>query len=151
MALLQCHLDYCATSWYPNLSCRLKTKLQTTQNKIVRYILNYGHREHVGQLQRNMLGFLNVHDRVKQLRLNHVFKVRNGLSPCYLHEGFVKVSFMHKFKTRSSVNNFYVPQVKGVESETFYMRGIKDWNSLHERVKFILNYNRLKLETKGFF
>ena len=35
MALLQC-----ATTWYPTLSVRLKNKLQTTQNKIARYILN---------------------------------------------------------------------------------------------------------------
>ena len=38
-ALLQCHFDYCCSSWYFNLSNKLKCKLQTTQNKIVRYII----------------------------------------------------------------------------------------------------------------
>ena len=61
MALLQCHLDYCSTTWYPTLSSKLKNKLQTTQNKIVRYILNFNHREHVGQTELDSLKFLNRH------------------------------------------------------------------------------------------
>ena len=38
-ALLQGHFDYCCASWFLNLSSRLKRKLQTSQNNIVRFII----------------------------------------------------------------------------------------------------------------
>ena len=98
MALLQCHLDYCATTWYPTLSVRLKNKLQTTQNKIARYILNYNHREHIGRTELSSISFINIKDRVEQLRLNHVFKVRQGTSPKYLFEGFFRLMTFIVFK-----------------------------------------------------
>ena len=150
MALLQCHLDYCSTTWYPTLSSKLKNKLQTTQNKIVRYILNFNHREHVGQTELDSLKFLNVSDRVEQLRLNHVFKIRQGLSPVYLSEGFIQISNSHRFQTRSSTANFFVPQVKGVESDAFYVIGIKNWNSLSTEIKSITNYHGSNVKLSAF-
>ena len=107
MALLQCHLDYCVTTWYPTLSSQLKNRLQTNQNKIARYILNYNHREHIGQTDLSSTNFINVSDRVEQLRLNHVFKIRHGTSPRYLLEGFRRISNIHGLQTRSSSNNFF--------------------------------------------
>ena len=150
MALLQCHLDYCSTTWYPTLSSKLKNKLQTTQNKVVRYILNFNHRENVGQTELDSLNFLNINDRVEQLRLNHVFKIRQGLSPVYLSEGFTQISNTHRFQTRLISDNFFVPQVKGVESDAFYVIGVKNWNNLPTEVKNITNYYRFKRETKRF-
>ena len=117
------------------MSSRLKNKLQVTQNKIVRYILNHNHREHVGQLELNSLNFLSVRDRVAQLRLNHVYRIREGTSPVYLNEGFCQLSDIHDFQTRSRADNYFVPQVKGVETETFYYTDIKDWNCLPNEVK----------------
>ena len=70
-ALLQCHFDYCCASWYFNLSTRLKRKLQTSQNKIVRYIIGLPPRSHIGQKELESVNYLNVEDRVKQLCLNH--------------------------------------------------------------------------------
>ena len=148
MALLQCHLDYCASIWYPTLSSRLKNKLQVIQNKIVRYILNYNHREHVGQLELNSLNFLSVRDRVAQLLLNHVYSICELTSPVYLYEGFCQLSDIHGFQTRSSANNYFVSQVEGVETETFYYTAIKDWNCLPNEVKNISNYNRFQRENK---
>ena len=57
-ALLQCHLDYCATAWYPSLSVKIKRKMQINPNKIVRFILNRGPGEHIGQVELNTLGFM---------------------------------------------------------------------------------------------
>ena len=47
-ALIQCHFDYACSSWYSGLGQRLKQKLQITQNKMVRFILNLSPRSHVG-------------------------------------------------------------------------------------------------------
>ena len=149
-ALLQCHFDYCATAWYPSLSIKMKRKMQITQNKIVRFVLNLGPREHIGQLELNSLGFLNVNDRVEQLRLNQVYKIYHNSSPVYLTSGFELLANAHKVRTRASAKNFYVQQLKGSESNTFHARGINDWNNLPEHVKNIENYIRFKREAKRF-
>ena len=36
-ALIQPHFDYACTAWYPNLSKKLKDKLQATENKCIRF------------------------------------------------------------------------------------------------------------------
>ena len=39
-ALIQPHFDYVCSSWFPNLSQKLKQKLQVTQNKNIRFYLH---------------------------------------------------------------------------------------------------------------
>ena len=149
-ALLQCHLDYCCTAWYPSLSAKLKGKLQITQNRIVRFILNLSPRDHIGQLELNKINCINIADRVEQLRLNHVFKIKNNTCPSYLSDNFCEVNSVHCRETRASHFNFYVPSVKGRATETFYFKGIKDWNSLPDDVKAIDNYGHFKKQTKAY-
>ena len=36
-ALIQPHFDYACSAWYPNLSKKLKNKIQTSQNKCIRF------------------------------------------------------------------------------------------------------------------
>ena len=38
------------------------------------------------------INMLNVEDRAKQLRLNHVFNIYHDYAPQYLHQNFIKVS-----------------------------------------------------------
>ena len=74
-ALIQCLFDYASCSWFSGLSSNFKNKLQTTQNKIVRFITNQGPWSHVGQHERSQTGYLSVEDRVKFLRLCHTYKI----------------------------------------------------------------------------
>ena len=46
-ALIQPHFDYVYTLWYPVLSKPLKTKLQITQNKCIRFCLVLPSRGHI--------------------------------------------------------------------------------------------------------
>ena len=48
MFLIQCHFDYACSFWYPGLSKVLKNKLQATQNKIIRFVLNMDSKAHAG-------------------------------------------------------------------------------------------------------
>ena len=48
-ALVQCHFDYAASAWYMGSTKALKDKLQVAQNKMVRFILDMGPRERMGQ------------------------------------------------------------------------------------------------------
>ena len=38
-ALIQSHSDYACSAWYPNLTNKLKDRIQTTQNKCIRFCL----------------------------------------------------------------------------------------------------------------
>ena len=60
------------------------------------------------------LGWLPVSKRVEQIILNHVFKVKSGLSPEYMSEQFIPVSSVHTYSTRfRETGIFSIPEVKG--------------------------------------
>ena len=48
IALIQCHFDYACSFWFHGLPQVWKNKLQTTQNKIIRFVLNLESRTHPG-------------------------------------------------------------------------------------------------------
>ena len=47
-ALIQLHFDYACSAWYPNLNKKLKSKLQTVQNRCIRYCLQLDNRSEIG-------------------------------------------------------------------------------------------------------
>ena len=91
-ALIQCNFDYASSSWYSGLSKGLKQKLQIMQNKTIKFILNLGNRTHIGCKEFDKINMLNVPDRVKQNKLDHVSKIWNGSGPEYMKEPFYKIS-----------------------------------------------------------
>jgi len=146
--LIQCHFDYACSCWYEGLTKQMKNKLQIVQNKVVRFILGLHHRKSITYIEFEKLGFLNISNRVKQLRLNHVYNIFNNKCPDYMHKNFTKKLSSHS--TRSSSMNYNIPSIKGCESTTFYYSGIKDWNSLPESVKNCNNKNRFKTNVKKY-
>lgn len=129
--------DYCCTSWFANISQKHKKKLQTTQNKIARFIMNFSARDHIGQAELNLLAFLNIKDRVKQLRLNHVFNIYHSQGASYLNQNFTRSSNIHSHRTRFSSANFSVPRADGITSTSFFYNAIRDWNALPLNIKDI--------------
>ena len=147
-SLLQCHIDYCCNAWFPDISSKAKDKLQITQNKIIRFILNLPPRAHIDQEVRNSVKLLSTRDRVKQLRLNHVFNIFNGIAPSYLNDNFTRSSNIHSHRTRSSNYNYLVPRVKGIASNTFFYNAIRDWNDLPPHIQILSNKGSFKREVK---
>ena len=78
---------------------------------------------------------LSVNDRVKQLRLNHVYNIAHGNAPHYMCHNFILVNQTHSNNTRPSHHNFVQPRIKGKEDGSFFVNAIKDWNNLPENVK----------------
>ena len=137
-ALIQCHFDYSSSSWYSGINKGLKLRLQIMQNKMIRYILNLDSRSHIGCSEFEKLNMLNVCDRVKQNKLNHVYKIFNGTGPHYMKENFNRLCDTElRNCTRASVNNFFLPRVERQASNTFFYSGIKAWNSLPASIKQI--------------
>ena len=147
-ALIMCHYDYSCSSWYSSLSQHFKNRLQTMQNKIVRFILNLGPRTHIGQKERSKVGMLSVHDRVVQLKLNQIFKVFHELAPDYLRENFIRINQLHTYSTRDSPYNFVVPRSHSNISCSFFYTGIRHWNSLPHSIKQITNFSQFKKAVK---
>lgn len=136
-ALVFCLFDYSISSWYGGISKQMSQKLQCVQNKIIRFILNKNARYHISHSDFLSLGLLNVENRAKQLRLNHVFNIFNGLGPDYLVENFTRVSNVHNYNTRGSTHNFQVKQTNSISSGSFYHNSIQDWSSLPSSIKSI--------------
>ena len=107
------------------------TLILLCQNKMVRFMCGFSPRQSVNYNELNSLNMLNVEDRVKQLRLNHVFNIFNENAPSYLRDNFVIRRSNSGRQTRSYTNlNFIVSRVKTCQSSTFYFNAIKDWNKL---------------------
>lgn len=147
-ALLQCHIDYCCSSWFIGLNMKFQHKLQIIQNKMIRFILNMSPREHVGQAHFDTVKLLDVQNRARQLRLNHMFNIFHSLSPSYFDQFFTKTSDSHSHHTRSSAFNFHVPRVKGYSYKSFFYRGALDWNALPSYIKGITVRSTFKLAVK---
>merc|ERR1712240_848748 len=87
-------------------------------------------------------------DRVKQLKLRHVFKIKNKSCPIYLRENFLKLDGnTYRRETRSKAYNFQVPRVN---ISTFAYSAIKDWNSLSNPIKDIKGEQSFKEHVKKF-
>ena len=110
-ALIQCHFDYCCSSWYSSTNKGQRKRLQVMQNKIIRFILNLGNRSHIGVAEHEKVNMFPVIDRVRQLKLNHAFNVKMGQCPEYLKDRFNRIGDTElRICTRASRNNFFLPQ-----------------------------------------
>ena len=88
MALIQCRFDYACSFWYHGLPQVWKYQLQTTHNKIIRFVLNVESRTQVDPVHFESLVWLPVCKRVENIILCHVFKIKNDLAPEYMVEYF---------------------------------------------------------------
>ena len=62
-ALIQLLFDYACTAWFPNLSKKLRLRLQATQNKCIRFCLQLDKMSRICVNEFLELNWLNVHDR----------------------------------------------------------------------------------------
>ena len=149
MCLIQCHFDYACCVWYYSINNVLKNKLQTTQNKLIRFILDLDSRVHISPEHFKLLNWLPVHSRVEHLTLCHVFKIRNNLSPLYMSDHFISQDTVHSYGTRlNSKGAFVIPRVKSFGSRSFCFNGCKFWNSLPVNFNNIKSLGSFKAELK---
>ena len=71
-SLCQPHFDYACNVWYRGMSKCLKLKLQTAQNKLIRYILDYDSKHHLVDDDFVNVNYLSVERRVEYLKLYDV-------------------------------------------------------------------------------
>ena len=119
------------------------------QNKITRFILDLDSRAHIGNQELVKAGYLSVPDRVKQLKLGHVYKIRNKTSPYYMNTHFQMLNEIEgRNVTRSVAHNFFVPRVYNQGTNTFFYSSIKSWNDLPNKLKCIEHEKEFKEKLK---
>ena len=150
-ALIQPHLDYACLAWYPNLNKALKKKLQTAQNKCIRFCLQLGNRSHIGQEELLRINWLNVEDRVGQCASVQAFKFFNSTTPLYMNDVFSPAELTN-LSTRNSFQRLKQPFRKTNQGQNClsYM-GPSVWNKLPQKVKNTKNLNTFKHNVKAHF
>lgn len=149
VALVQSNFDYACTSWYSNISKRLKNRLQTAQNKLIRVVLKLPPRTHLDSQHFKSLGWLTVEDRVTMLKLRLVHGIFLDSAPSYFRGYFKRVSDSHNHRTRASDANVNVFRFRTVVGKsTFAYTGAIAWNSLPASLKSIVSKNLFKVAVK---
>ena len=106
-ALIQPHFDYACSAWFPMLNKRLTKKIQTAQNKCIRFCLNLNNRAHVGIKELKDINWLPTKERFEQCTATNVFKFFDNSAPPYMLEMFSPVC--QGRITRRSKNELNLP------------------------------------------
>ena len=82
-ALIQPHFDFACLAWYTK---KMKKKVQTCQNKCIRFCLNMGYRDHIGAQEFKKINWLPTKERFEQCLLVSIYKFFNKFAPEYFAE-----------------------------------------------------------------
>ena len=150
-ALIQCHFDYASASWYSGLTKKYQNRLQTTQNKIVRFLMVVPPRTHIGYSEFEKVKMLPVNLRVIQLKLNHIHNIVHGQAPSYLKASF----FLNasRYNTRSGPLSLVIPSSKSFGQSSFAYTGAIAWNNLRGNIQSIIfksSFMFFKCKVKSF-
>ena len=86
---IQIHFDYTCISWYPLISQKMRSKLQVSQNKCIRFCLKLNSGQHIGAKEFKEINWLPTKERAEQRIATKVFNYWKGTSPLYVNELFV--------------------------------------------------------------
>ena len=87
-ALIQPHFDYACPVWYPNLTEKMKKKIQITQNKCIRFCLRLDNMHHISEEDFRLINWLPTSKRVDQCINTITLKFASSTCPYYLKEIF---------------------------------------------------------------
>ena len=132
-SLLQPHFDYACISWYPLLTQKLKNKIQTTQNKCIRFCLGLNPRQHIGPNEFKDINWLPTKSRVDQRIATNVFKYWQQTTPSYVNEIFVPSK--NSYNTRSQMPLDIPLRKTETGQKNISFLGPYIWNKLNNDLK----------------
>ena len=149
-ALIQLHYDYACSAWYPSLNKRLSKKIQTSQNKCIRYCLNLDNRAHVGIDEFIKINWLPTKERVAQCIRVNIFKFFNKMSPQYMSEIFHPSH--SRYNTHMATLKLDLPFRQSCPGQkTISYLGPNTWNNLAAETKLRRSVNTFKYDIKKLF
>ena len=148
-SLIQPHFDYASSAWYPNLNTNLKTKMQTAQNKCIRFCLQLDNRHHIGVNEFKKINWLPVGNRFQEIINVHVFKFFTNNSPEYMKDLFKTQEPRSNLETRRSYLKLSQPSVKtNSGKKCISYLGPYLWNKLETGLKQKESVNSFKHSLK---
>ena len=135
--------------WYPNLSKKLKHRIQTNQNKCICFYLRLDKLKHISHEECEHLNWLPVTYRFKQCVISIVFKYFNGQCPNYLNEVF-DIATESNFQLRNSFQKLKCPfrKTNNGQQALSYI-GPTSWNKTPNTLKRSNNLNTFKYNFKN--
>ena len=73
-ALIQPHFDYACPAWYPNLTEKMKKKIQIIQNKWIRFCLRLDKMHHISEEDFRLINWLPTSKRIDQCMIIDTLK-----------------------------------------------------------------------------
>ena len=104
----------------------------------MRFVLGYPlHGSHIGIEEFTLLHWIQVCQRVKQIKLNNMYRIVHGNAPQYLKQDISMVNDQHSFFTRYSFLSVVLLQAKSSWKKTFRFSAgkIQIWNALPVSLK----------------
>ena len=98
---IQPQFDYALLAWYPNLTQKMKNKIQITQNKCIQHCLQLDKMTYIFKNEFETLNWLPAKDRFNQSINSIVFKYFTKQCPSYLNEVF-ELACPNNLRTRNS-------------------------------------------------
>ena len=149
--LLQPHFDNPCSVWYPDLTKKLKYRIQATQDKCMHFYLQLDKLKHISHEEFDCLNWLLMTHRSKQCANAIVFKYFNEQFPNCLNKVF-DVAIDNNFQLRSSFQKLKCPFRKTNTGQlalpyidpTF-------WNKTPDKFKRTKNLNTFKHNLKIYF
>ena len=149
--LIQPLFDCACTAWFPNLSKKLRLRLQAMQNKCIRFCLQLDTMSRICVNEFLELNWLDVNDRCLQFIVSNIFKFYNNQCPDYFNEVFCPVDDIG-VATRSCNKKLKLPSRKsklGMQSLSYI--GPSTWNKLANNRKTATSINCFKHNIKKYF
>ena len=125
-------------------------KLQVCQNKMVRYIRSLGPRSHIGAPEITSLKWLDVESRVSFIKLNQMYKLRNGKAPNYMNENIDRFLNNQRYGTRSGHLSYNIPNCNTAGQLSFMYTGIKNWNTIPKYIQCANSVGTFKHLVKSY-
>ena len=150
-ALIQHHFDYACPVWYPNLNEETKKKIQTMQNKCIRFCLKLDKMHHISQNEFRLIIWLPTSKKVDQCINAITQKFVNNTCLCYLNEIFefarnCRIGTRNKF---SKLKNPFRKTNMGQKAIAYI--GPSIWNSFPDSVKRANSLNTFKNNVKKHY
>ena len=150
-AMIQPFFDYACSAWYPHLNKSMQDRLQSAQNKCIKFCLKIGCRTSVKTKDFEAINWLNVHDRFFQIMASTVFRFFKNCGPEYLDEIYFPADQIGMC-TRFSYQKLQIPRRKtnmGMKSLSYVAPTF--WNTLPTSLKLSVNLNNFKHKIKDYF
>ena len=125
-------------------------KIQTSQNKCIRFCLKLGNRTHIGTEEFRNINWLPTKERFQQCVCVNILKYFKKTSPAYSSEIYHPTKQSHN--TRMSMLKLHLPfRTSNQGQRGLSYIGPKLWNKLPSELKSIESLNTFKHTIKEIF